>query len=148
MSSPADRSRSFFAARHLVTRTRRDGDDYCVDLVSSSGGFATSQYGRGANEETALFRAMKRYQVEQADWDQEAIEIANATDLCSLVQWLSRNRLTYPGCASCASADRFGRPPFQVRHSRLSSAPTTKYANTTAPQWASIRITPQPLITL
>jgi len=63
--------------RQLATRAWRDGADIWVDLVSpSSGSVVAPKYGRGASEEEALASAMKRYRLEQADWDQSDIQIA------------------------------------------------------------------------
>src|SRR5258705_13143594 len=66
MSSGADRSRSFFAARNFTTRTWRDGIDFWTDLLSASGELVAARYGHGVSEASALSAAMRRYQVEKA----------------------------------------------------------------------------------
>jgi hypothetical protein len=75
MSDPADRARSFFAARRLVTRTLSDELGFSVDLVNTSGRLVAPEYGHGASEKDALVSAVKRYRVEEADWDQDGIQI-------------------------------------------------------------------------
>jgi hypothetical protein len=75
MTDPADRARAFFAARRLVTRTLSDELGFSVDLVNTSGKLVAPEYGHGASEKDALVSAVKRYRIEEADWDQDGIQI-------------------------------------------------------------------------